>query len=156
MYCDRCGTQVQEAQRFCPSCGKANGTVPMMPVQSRLAGHVRLAGILWLAFSALHLLPGFFLFSIMGGHYGFPPEMPIFVHGILRMVGGFILLCGALGIIAGWGLLERRPWARTMAIVLAICVLFSAPFGTALGIYTLWVLLPARSEQEYRAIARAA
>jgi len=27
--------------------------------------------------------------------------------------------------------------------------LINAPFGTALGIYTLWVLLPAQSEEEY-------
>jgi hypothetical protein len=30
------------------------------------------------------------------------------------------------------------------------------PFGTALGAYTLWVLLPAQSEQEYEQISRAA
>jgi hypothetical protein len=30
------------------------------------------------------------------------------------------------------------------------------PFGTALGIYTLWVLLPAQSEEEFRHIANAA
>jgi hypothetical protein len=30
------------------------------------------------------------------------------------------------------------------------------PFGTALGIYTLWVLLPGDSEQEYRRLSRAA
>jgi hypothetical protein len=27
--------------------------------------------------------------------------------------------------------------------------LFSVPIGTALGVYTLWVLLPAESEREY-------
>jgi hypothetical protein len=30
------------------------------------------------------------------------------------------------------------------------------PFGTALGVYTLWVLLPAKSEEEYRQMERAA
>jgi len=30
------------------------------------------------------------------------------------------------------------------------------PVGTALGIRTLWLLLPAQSEQEYRRLARAA
>ena len=30
------------------------------------------------------------------------------------------------------------------------------PFGTALGIYTLWVLLPAEAEQEYNQESRAA
>jgi hypothetical protein len=33
--------------------------------------------------------------------------------------------------------------------------LFDVPFGTALGIYTLWVLLPARSEEEFRQISNA-
>jgi uncharacterized membrane protein (DUF2068 family) len=63
---------------------------------------------------------------------------------------------GVLGIIAGWGLLDRQPWARTLAIVLGVINLIHIPFGTALGIYTLWVLLPAESEQEYRSFARAA
>jgi len=30
------------------------------------------------------------------------------------------------------------------------------PMGTALGIYTLWVLLPASSEYEYRRMSRVA
>jgi hypothetical protein len=45
---------------------------------------------------------------------------------------------------------ERRPWARSLAIVLAVIALLHPPFGTALGIYTLWVLLPTESEDEYR------
>jgi hypothetical protein len=40
--------------------------------------------------------------------------------------------------------------------VLGILELVSIPFGTALGIYTLWVLLPADSESEFRALAGAA
>jgi hypothetical protein len=42
-----------------------------------------------------------------------------------------------------------------VAIVFGCIALIHFPFGTALGIYTLWVLLPAESEQEYRRSARA-
>jgi hypothetical protein len=157
MFCDRCGTRVTEGQRFCPSCGKAVGTVPMMPVKGRIAGHVRLLGILWLASAAIHLIPGFFLMAFFRRGMGiFPPDVPQFVPGLLSMVGTLLVGISVLGIIAGWGLLERQPWARTLAIVLACFSLVKVPFGTALGIYTLWVLLPARSEEEYRQIARAA
>jgi hypothetical protein len=148
---------MQQFQRFCPSCGKAVGAVPLMPVESRIAGHVRLLGIFWLAISAFRLIPGMFLMSIF--HSGFPfftPGVPGLVHGILRTVGGLLLVGAVLGIVAGWGLLERQPWARTLAIVLGCFSLLDMPFGTALGIYTLWVLLPAASEEEYRRIARAA
>jgi hypothetical protein len=133
------------------------GAVPLMPVESRIAGHVRLLGIFWLAISAFRLIPGMFLMSIF--HSGFPfftPGVPGLVHGILRTVGGLLLVGAVLGIVAGWGLLERQPWARTLAIVLGCFSLLDMPFGTALGIYTLWVLLPAASEEEYRRIARAA
>jgi hypothetical protein len=157
MFCDRCGTALQEFQRFCPRCGKGVGSVPPMPVAGRIAGHVRLLGIFWLAISAFRLLPGLALVSIF--HSGFPffmPGIPGFVHGLMRGLGGLLLLGGVIGIVAGWGLLERQPWARMLAIVLGCFSLLDMPFGTALGIYTLWVLLPAGSEEEYRQIARAA
>ena len=58
-----------------------------------------------------------------------------------------------LGFVAGWGLLQQEKWARTLALVLAFVSLFTnIPFGTALGVYTMWVLLPAESEREYEAL----
>jgi hypothetical protein len=157
MFCDRCGTALQEFQRFCPRCGKGVGAVPLMPVEGRIAGHVRLLGILWLAISAFRLIPGLALVSIFhAGFPFFPPGIPGFVHGLMRGLGGLLLVGGVIGIVAGWGLLERQPWARMLAIVLGCFSLLDMPFGTALGIYTLWVLLPAGSEEEYRRIARAA
>ena len=79
---------------------------------------------------------------------------PPFVPGLLRGVGWFFMASAAAGAIAGWGLIERRPWARMLAIVLGVLSLFDFPLGTALGIYTLWVLASSSSEVEYRSIAR--
>ena len=157
MYCDRCGTRLSETQRFCPSCGKAPGPTPMMPVQGRIAGHIRLLGILWLATSAVNLIPGFFLLAFFHPNGGIlPPEAPGFLYPLLHTVGLVFLGGAVLGLMAGWGLLDRQPWARMLAIVLGCFHMLHVPFGTALGIYTLWVLLPAKSEEEYRQIARAA
>ncbi len=58
--------------------------------------------------------------------------------GILVML---ILTLSVPGIIAGVGLLKRRPWARILTIVLSVLNLVIIPFGTLLGIYGLWVLL---------------
>jgi hypothetical protein len=42
-------------------------------------------------------------------------------------------------------------------VVLAFpSLFFNVPFGTALGIYTLWVLLPAESDVEYDKEVRGA
>jgi hypothetical protein len=157
MFCDRCGTNLQGSPNYCPTCGKAFRAVPLMPVRSRIGGHVRLLGILWLAISAFRLLPGLFLFTFF--HHEFrwwASGLPFFVPGLLRVIGGVFIAGGILGLLAGWGLLDRQPWARMLALVLGCFNLIDMPFGTALGIYTLWVLLPAESEQEYREISRPA
>jgi hypothetical protein len=74
----------------------------------------------------------------------------------LSTVAILLLAKAACGFIAGWGLLQREPWARVLVLVVAFVSLFTnIPFGTALGIYTMWVLLPAESEQEYEAMAEA-
>jgi hypothetical protein len=44
-------------------------------------------------------------------------------------------------VIVGYGLYNLRPWARIFGIVLSVLSLMVFPFGTALGIYGLWVLL---------------
>jgi hypothetical protein len=152
MFCDRCGTAVVDSQSFCPACGKTL-TIAATPV-SRFSTHLRWLGILWLVISVIHLLPSLALLSIFGyGRHFLTPGVPVFVHGMLRAMGGLFLAGAVLGLIAGWGLLERQPWARMLAIVLACFSLLSMPFGTALGIYTLVVLLPAKAEQEYRRMA---
>jgi len=157
MFCDRCGARLSEPANFCPSCGKAAGVTPLMPIDSRIAGHVRLVGILWLALSAFNLIPALILLSLSGtGIWFLPVSAPGFVHVILTVVGWILLTGSILGLITGWGLLQREPWARTLAIVMACLNMVHMPFGTLLGIYTLWVLLPAASEREYRSVARAA
>jgi len=85
------------------------------------------------------------------------PHLPIevgirgdFLPTVISVVGGGLLLTGAAGLAAGLGLLGRRSWARILGLIMAFLSLLEMPFGTMLGIYTLWVLLPAEGEQEYR------
>jgi len=154
MFCDQCGTNLAEGQSFCPNCGKAVRplTRTSTPVQGRIESHIRLLGIFWLAISAVRLLPGLFVLAASRTIIGFlPPEVPPFVPGLIELGGLLLLGTGILGIAAGWGLLTLQPWARMLAIVFGCISLFEMPFGTALGIYTLWVLLPEKSEREYRA-----
>ena len=123
--------------------------------------HVRLVGILWMAYSALTVVAGVVLVivarTIFGGHFnGPPPQVTAWLGPFLTFIAGIILIKGAAGFIAGWGLLQREPWARAVTLVIGFISLFNVPLGTALGIYTLWVLLPAQSDDEYQALAKAA
>jgi predicted nucleic acid-binding Zn ribbon protein len=163
MFCDQCGAQLQMGQAHCAQCGKKiHG--PLEYGRNRVREHVRLLGILWMAYSALHVVAGVVVLLIsklvvvrlLEAPGGPPPEVMIWLRPLISMVGWLILAKAAIGFVSGWGLLQHEDWARVVALVIGFLALLSVPVGTALGIYTLWVLLPAKSEDEYRALAAAA
>ena len=106
---------------------------------------------------ALSIIPAFVLLTFFRpGVYEFA-EMPSFVHHLLQFIGVLLLGSAVLGVITGWGLLGRQPaGAHAGDRAWLLPAWFMYPFGTALGVYTLWTLLPARSEEEYRQLARVA
>src|SRR5207247_9600302 len=70
----------------------------------------------------------------------------MFVTGAVGIgIAVFLIVIALPGIIAGVGLLKFRPWARILAIIIGALHLLSFPFGTALGVYALVVLLHAEA-----------
>jgi hypothetical protein len=61
----------------------------------------------------------------------------------------FLLFRAGFALAAGWALMERSRPGRVLAIVAAFFALFNFPFGTALGIWTLVVLLGYRNTTLY-------
>jgi hypothetical protein len=55
-----------------------------------------------------------------------------------------------MALVAGWGLWERTGWGRIVAIVAAFLNILKFPFGTALGIWTLVLLLGYRNSTLYQ------
>jgi predicted nucleic acid-binding Zn ribbon protein len=159
MFCDKCGTALQADQGFCSRCGKeVAGLIVGYPQRNRVREHVRLLGIFWLALSALDGLLGVASYIVANTVFnlGIHPNRPPFLHPFLSFIGILVIVKAFAGFATGWGLLQREPWARTVAVVLAFpSLFFNVPFGTALGIYTLWVLLPAESDVEYEKEARS-
>ncbi len=51
------------------------------------------------------------------------------------------MLWGVAHVLVGVPLRRRRPWARLIALMLGSVDLLLMPYGTALGVYALWVLL---------------
>jgi hypothetical protein len=162
MFCDGCGGAVQPGQSFCSKCGKqiVGPVLVSQPMPGRVQQHMHLLGILWLAMSALNAVGGLVLIVVANTLFphlhemGAPAEMPTsFLSAIVSTLGIIVLAKAACGFIAGWGLLHREGWGRIVALVLAFISLFNIPFGTAIGVYTMWVLLPAASQQEYDALS---
>ena len=87
-----------------------------------------------------------------------PPGGPPldFIHRILSLIAIMVFVKGAFSLAAGIGLLMREGWGRILALVMGCVSLLSLPFGTAIGIYTLWVLMSQNAEHEYRELREQA
>lgn len=171
MYCDRCGIQLGSGAQFCTSCGKAVAPGSKPPVfstaisvsQDRVRRHIHLLATLWLVSGVLRLIGvtwlmlfGTMFFPWFRGRMG-PGAWPLgpgwgfdsLFSGGFFSFGIFLGFFGVLHLALAWGLFERQPWARVLGLVLGILALMRFPFGTALGIYSLWVLAPEQSAREY-------
>jgi hypothetical protein len=159
MFCDGCGAGVQPGQGFCGKCGKQIvGPVAMMQQRGRVQNNLQLLAIFWFAISAFNAILGAALYIIANTLLapGGPAGAPSFLRPLLSVVAILVIGGSALGFFAGWGLMHREPWARVLTLVLAFLMLFiNIPIGTAVGVYTMWVLLPGDSEREYESLAAA-
>ena len=106
--------------------------------------HVNLIGIFWIALGALNVMAGFLIFGLLFG-ISFIPDMGHEAPVILRSIGfglGLFLWAFALPkIIAGIGLLKKLEWGRVLALVVSFLSLLNIPLGTALGIYSIVILV---------------
>lgn len=119
--------------------------------------HVPIVGVLLIVGHSLYLVGAIAVFIVMavvsgmmgsiGIASGDPEAARILpqISGWLALLGiGLSLFLGVLslpGIIAGIGLLARKPWARILGIVVAILGLLHFPIGTLIGAYAILVLL---------------
>src|SRR5438477_6053850 len=155
MFCNRHGAQVQPDFSLCPKCGAplgsnavgsmpaTGGAAPLSTAPGKLQRHLRILGILWIVIGVLWIIPSLVLMGLshaprimIGDEMFTRPFMP----PMLFSLGSIFLVIAACGILVGWGLMRHERWARMTAIVVGILAIFHPPFGTALGIYTLWVL----------------
>jgi hypothetical protein len=156
MFCNGCGSELRPGYYACPKCGKLIGDPVSAVTRSRLENQLSTLGTLWVVVGVLFLLPALGLFfASRVAHFVIQDNVVARTLGplLLTIVGGTILLIALGGILVGLGLRDRKPWARVVAIVLGVIALFHPPFGTALGIYTLWVLMSDEGGVEYRRLS---
>ena len=110
--------------------------------KARMEEHVRILGILYIALSALGIIAAAIVFVILVGSGMITgDEEVIFITRIVGIgVAGLLLLFSLPGLFAGLGLLKYESWARILALVLGFINLINIPFGTMLGVYSIWVL----------------
>jgi hypothetical protein len=163
MFCSGCGGALAPGQAFCAQCGRPSAAVipPIPGLQFQLqayAGKIRVLAICWFIFAGLALLKGVaglaFAHAVLSGAFGqwlHSPVPPAFLgHFLLQFAWIFLVARVALAACAGWGLMQHAQWGRYVAIAAAILnMIHFFPFGIAIGIWTLVVLLGYRNGTLY-------
>lgn len=111
---------------------------------SRMKKHVTLAGSIQIGFSVLGLMGAVAIFVALTFARGFVGDDNV-AQSVLRFISFSLpLLVGVLsvlGLVGGIGLMVYKPWARYLVLIIATLGCINIPFGTAKGIYTIWVLI---------------
>lgn len=114
-----------------------------------MARHVAILAILTTIWGALAMLVGVSLLFLAAGPIALlnaPQGEAVglaagFIAGIFALTGLFALLWGGAHVWVATRMKRYDPLGRMAGLGLALVDLLILPFGTALGIYALWVLL---------------
>lgn len=176
MNCSTCGNVLLPDARFCPRCGSQTFSqpqpgpiypqTPLVLPYNRVSRNIQGLGVLWLVYAGLRVFSGLFgvliLHGLFGNHFGnsdfnlgWSPFGSMWLASLWPIALFSLLTSVCCILLTGYALLTHQPWGRILAIVFGILALIHLPLGTALGIYTLWVLAPGASGDEYAAIAYA-
>ena len=116
-----------------------------------MPSHVDFVGVLFIVWGLLTTLIGVSTLALgaaavaliaaatrEGGSNGFAAGVTAVVFTTLAIIA---IVWGSAHVVVGVPLRRRRPWARMAALMLGSIDLLLLPYGTALGVYALWVLL---------------
>ena len=103
-----------------------------MDIQS----HKRTLGIIHIVYGSLIAIAFVFIGSFDAD------EILFMVSSLIRTIFILLLVFSALpSIIAGIGLLQKKSWGVVIALIAGCVSIFSFPFGTAVGVYSIYVFV---------------
>ena len=125
-----------------------------------MTSHVDLVGVLFIVWGLLTTLVGVSTLALGvgavalitsasrgGGGGQFAAGLTAAAFTTLAIIA---IVWGAAHVVVGVPLRRHRPWSRLLALMLGSVDLLLLPYGTALGVYALWVLL----NEEGKALVR--
>jgi hypothetical protein len=122
-------------------------------MEDSMKKHVTLVAAFQIGFSAIGLIGSsimFFIFSFAGS---FVEDVEV-AGTVMKFIGTFLptmlILTSLLGLIGGIGLLNFQKWARILVMIISAIGCFFFPIGTAIGVYSLWVLMQDDSAKLFR------
>lgn len=114
--------------------------------------HINVVAALFIGLGILSIVAALLLGFLFGIFTGFIPDFPPrgILYFIIMILVGVSIFLSIPGIIAGIGLINRKEWARVLAIILSAIKIVNIPIGTLIGAYSLWVLISDETVAAFR------
>lgn len=119
-----------------------------------MKAHITILGWVQILLGILDILVAVAVFGIFAGMgllAGLSGELslPLLGGAVGTVIGFFLFLTGIPNLLAGFGLLAHKGWARILALILGVLNLLKFPWGTLFAVYTFWVLLDDEVAREF-------
>lgn len=126
--------------------------------QDQIHRHIQLLGTLHIVLGILGVIAAFIAYMAIsvGGIISGDAKAISITQIVGIAVGSFLLFLSLPGIIGGWGIMKYKYWAKILLLVLGFLNLLNFPFGTALGVYTIWVLMNDQTDKFFQGNRSAA
>lgn len=105
--------------------------------------HINVVAALQIGLSVFHLVIALLIFTILKLVIGLVDDQSgeLVLSVIANFIAIIFIILSVPGLLAGFGLFNRREWARILTLVISAIEIFNFPFGTAIGIYSIWALV---------------
>ncbi len=109
----------------------------------RMEKHITAVGALHIGMGILGVIIGRAVFAILSTTALISRDAEAYF--VLTTIGTiaiiFTLVVSIPGIIGGIALFKHKNWGRILILIISALDLLNLPFGTALGVYSIWVLV---------------
>ncbi len=105
--------------------------------------HRSTLGALHLVLGAMNIIAAVIIWLVLGGTAllaSADPEAVQILGAVSGLISTILIIVAIPPVVAGIALIQKKSWGRAAAIISSFLNLTSVPFGSAVGIYTLWVV----------------
>lgn len=113
------------------------------PIENKMEKHLTIVAALQVGFSLLGIMAAIIVYTVLHSvmQIADDPEAARVLPIVARWVPLFLLLISVPGLIGGIGLFMKKSWARILVLIISVLDLLNIPIGTAIAVYTIWVLV---------------